>query len=43
MSEPDRLPPVPPSFLIVIFAIAIAAGAALAYFGATGQLGAGIP
>ena len=33
----------PRSFLIVIFAIAVATGALVAYFGMTGQLGAGIP
>lgn len=43
MSEPVRAPPVPPSFLIAIFVVAIAAGIAIAYFGTTGALGAGIP
>lgn len=36
-------PPVPRSFLIVIFAVAIVAGTLVAYLGMTGQLGAGIP
>jgi hypothetical protein len=33
----------PRSFLIITFAVAIAVGVLIAYFGITGQLGAGIP
>lgn len=31
------------AFLIVTFAVAIAVGVLVAYFGITGQIGAGIP
>jgi hypothetical protein len=33
----------PRTFLVVTFALAIAVGVLVAYFGITGQLGAGIP
>ncbi|MGD0588090.1 MAG: hypothetical protein ABSA63_04775 [Thermoplasmata archaeon] len=38
-------PPTGPSrtFLVVTFAVAILAGVLIAYFGITGQIGAGIP
>jgi len=39
-------PPVPgpsPLFLIATFSVAIAVGVLIAYFGITGQLGAGVP
>lgn len=36
-------PPVPRSFLIVVFGVAIAIGVIVAYLGFTGALGAGIP
>lgn len=43
MSATSAGAPVPRSFVIVIFAIALVVGVAIAYLGTTGQLGAGIP
>jgi hypothetical protein len=43
MSAPPAETPVPFSFLAAIFAAAIVVGAAIAYLGITGHLGAGIP
>ena len=39
----DESPPVPRSFLIVVFGAAIVIGVIVAYLGFTGALGAGIP
>ncbi len=39
----EPAPTLPLSFVIVVFAVAIAIGAAIAYLGITGQIGAGIP
>jgi hypothetical protein len=36
-------PPVPRTFLFVVFAVAILVGALIAYAGITGHLGSGIP
>ncbi len=39
----ERPAPIPLAFVIVSFAAAIAIGAAIAYLGITGRIGAGIP
>jgi len=41
--EPDEVAPVPRMFVIVVFAVALAVAALIAYYGFTGQLGAGVP
>jgi len=41
MSTPSTRPPT--TFLVVTFAVAILVAVLIAYFGITGQLGAGIP
>jgi hypothetical protein len=40
---PEPVPPVPPAFLIVTFAVAIAVGVAVILLGIHGQLGGPIP
>ncbi len=40
---PETVPPVPLSFLIVTFGVAIAVGILIVYFGINGQLGGPIP
>jgi hypothetical protein len=40
---PPPTPPVPTRFVVVTFAVAIAVGVLIAYFGLHGQIGAGIP
>ncbi len=39
----EKLPPVPLSFVIVVFTVAIVVGVAVAWLGMTGRIGAGIP
>jgi|GEM_PF-4608398 len=43
MSSADASPPVPPAFVIAVFAVAIVVAGIIAYFGFAGHLGAGIP
>ena len=43
MAAEHEAPPVPLSFLIVVFSVAIIVGAVVAYLGITGQLGGPIP
>lgn len=40
---PEPSPPVPLTFIIVTFAVAIVVGALIIYFGINGQLGGPIP
>jgi hypothetical protein len=41
--DPAASAPVPRMFVVVVFAVAILAGALIAYYGITGHLGSGIP
>jgi hypothetical protein len=42
-SDPAGTAPVPRAFVLVVFAVALVVAAAIAYYGFTGQLGAGVP
>jgi hypothetical protein len=43
MSDLTPTAPVPPAFVIAVFAVALVVAGIIAYYGFTGQLGAGIP
>jgi len=43
VSDPPVTAEVPKRFIVVVFAVAIVVGIAVAYFGIHGQIGGGIP
>ena len=43
MTETTATAPVPPAFVIAIFAVALVVAGLIAYFGIMGHLGAGVP
>jgi hypothetical protein len=43
MTETTATTPVPPAFVIAIFAVALVVAGLIAYYGIMGHLGAGVP